>query len=137
LTRDYPIAMLNSLNPYRLEGQKTGALKSATFSVSRRFHFVPVGNAGNITAYWKGYREYFEMGRVESLPKMCGFQAAGAAPLVLGHNVDHPDTIATAIRIGHPARGVEALAARDESGGFIGSVTDEEILVAQKTTAAF
>lgn len=137
LTRDYPIAMLNSLNPYRLEGQKTGAFEICDFfGHAPDFHFVPVGNAGNITAYWKGYREYHEMGRIDSLPKMCGFQAAGAAPLVLGHNVDQPETIATAIRIGHPARGVEAIQARDDSGGLIGSVTDDEILVAQKTTAA-
>ncbi|HEX9995574.1 MAG TPA: threonine synthase [Abditibacterium sp.] len=137
LTSKYPIAMLNSLNPYRLEGQKTGAFEICDLlGFAPDYHFVPVGNAGNITAYWKGYREYFEQGRIETLPKMCGFQAAGAAPLVLGHGVDKPETIATAIRIGHPARGVEAIQARDDSGGFIGSVTDEEILVAQKTTAA-
>ncbi len=137
LTANYPIAMLNSLNPYRLEGQKTGAFEICDFfGFAPDFHFVPVGNAGNITAYWKGYREYFEMGRIDNLPKMCGFQAEGAAPLVLGHNVDAPETIATAIRIGHPARGVEAIQARDDSGGLIGSVTDDEILIAQKTTAA-
>ena len=137
LTSKYPIAMLNSLNPYRLEGQKTGAFEICDLlGFAPDYHFVPVGNAGNITAYWKGYREYFEMSRIETLPKMCGFQAAGAAPLVLGHGVDKPETIATAIRIGHPARGVEAIQARDDSGGLIGSVTDEEILIAQKTTAA-
>lgn len=137
LTAEYPIAMLNSLNPYRLEGQKTGAFEVCDLlGTAPDFHFVPVGNAGNITAYWKGYREYFEQGRIDSLPRMCGFQAAGAAPLVVGHDVDNPDTIATAIRIGRPARGAEALRARDESGGFIGSVTDEEILVMQKKGAA-
>jgi threonine synthase len=137
LTRDYPIAMLNSLNPYRLEGQKTGAFEVCDFlGHAPDYHFVPVGNAGNITAYWKGYKEYFEQGRIDSLPKMCGFQAAGAAPLVLGHNVDTPETVATAIRIGHPARGEEALQARDESGGLIGMATDQEILAAQKQTAA-
>ena len=137
LTANYPIAMLNSLNPYRLEGQKTGAFEICDFlGFAPDFHFVPVGNAGNITAYWKGYREYFELGRIETLPKMCGFQAAGAAPLVLGHGVDKPETIATAIKIGHPARAVEAIQARDESGGLIGMVSDDEILAAQKQTAA-
>jgi len=137
LTRDYPIAMLNSLNPYRLEGQKTGAFEICDFLGSAPdYHCVPCGNAGNITAYWKGYREYFELGIIQSLPKMCGFQAAGAAPLVLGHGVDSPETVATAIRIGHPARAVEAIQARDESGGLIHSVTDDEILSAQRETAA-
>ena len=137
LTANYPIAMLNSLNPYRVEGQKTGAFEICDYlGFAPDFHFIPVGNAGNITAYWKGYKEYRAAGRIESLPKMCGFQAAGAAPLVLGHGVDTPETVATAIRIGHPARGQEAIAARDESGGLIESVTDEEILHAQKTMAA-
>jgi len=137
LTRDYPIAMLNSLNPYRLEGQKTGAFEICDFlGFAPDYHCVPCGNAGNITAYWKGYREYFELGIIQSLPKMCGFQASGAAPLVLGHGVDAPETVATAIRIGHPARAVEAIQARDDSGGLIHSVTDEEILAAQRETAA-
>jgi len=137
LTRDYPIAMLNSLNPYRLEGQKTGAFEICDFlGFAPDYHCVPCGNAGNITAYWKGYREYFELGIIQSLPKMCGFQASGAAPLVLGHGVDAPETVATAIRIGHPARAVEAIQARDESGGLIHSVTDDEILSAQRETAA-
>ncbi len=137
LTSAYPIAMLNSLNPHRLEGQKTGAFEICDFlGFAPDFHCVPVGNAGNITAYWKGYREYFELGRIESLPRMCGFQAAGAAPLVVGHGVDFPETVATAIRIGHPARAAEAMAARDESGGLIHAVTDEEILFAQRETAA-
>lgn len=137
LTRDYPIAMLNSLNPYRLEGQKTGAFEVCDFlGRAPDFHFIPVGNAGNITAYWRGYNEYFERGWIDSLPKMCGFQAEGAAPLVVGHPVNEPETVATAIRIGHPARGDEALKARDESGGLIDSVSDDEILAAQKQAAA-
>ena len=137
LTRSHPIELLNSVNPYRIEGQKTGAFEVCDFlGHAPDFHFIPVGNAGNITAYWKGYREYHAAGLIDSLPRMCGFQAAGAAPLVLGHNVDAPETVATAIRIGHPARGEEALRARDESGGLIDSVTDEQILEAQKMTAA-
>ncbi len=137
LTESHPIALLNSLNPYRLEGQKTGAFEIVDFlGHAPDFHAIPVGNAGNITAYWKGYNEYHAEGRIDSLPKMIGFQAAGAAPLVLGHGVDKPETVATAIRIGHPARGEEALRARDESGGLIDSVTDDEILRAQKQAAA-
>lgn len=137
LTQTHPIAMLNSLNPYRLEGQKTGAFEVCEFfGKAPDFHAIPVGNAGNITAYWKGYNEYHAAGRIDSMPKMIGFQAAGAAPLVLGHGVDKPETVATAIRIGHPARGDEALKARDESGGFIGMVTDTEILIAQKQAAS-
>jgi threonine synthase len=137
LSNDYPISLLNSLNPYRLEGQKTGAFEVCDFlGHAPDFHAIPVGNAGNITAYWKGYKEYHAEGRIDSLPKMIGFQAAGAAPLVLGHGVDKPETVATAIRIGHPARGEEALAARDESGGLIDCVSDEEILRAQKQAAA-
>ncbi len=137
LTASHPISMLNSLNPYRIEGQKTGAFEVCSFlGRAPDFHAIPVGNAGNITAYWKGYKEYHAAGEIESLPKMIGFQASGAAPLVLGYGVDKPETIATAIRIGHPARGDEALAARDESGGLIDMVTDEEILQAQKLAAS-
>jgi threonine synthase len=137
LTETHPIALLNSLNPYRLEGQKTGAFEVVDFlGQAPDFHAIPVGNAGNITAYWQGYNQYHAEGRTGILPKMIGFQAAGAAPLVLGHGVDKPETVATAIRIGHPARGDEALRARDESGGLIDSVTDEEILRAQKQAAA-
>lgn len=137
LTAHYPISMLNSLNQHRIEGQKTGAFEICDFlGQAPDFHFIPVGNAGNITAYWKGYNEYYAEGRIPSLPRMCGFQAAGAAPLVLGHGVDKPETVATAIRIGHPARGDEALKARDESNGLIQSVPDEEILKAQKQAAA-
>ena len=137
LTATHPISMLNSLNPYRIEGQKTGAFEVCAFlGAAPDFHAIPVGNAGNITAYWMGYKTYLAEGRIAALPKMIGFQAAGSAPLVLGHGVDKPETVATAIRIGHPARGDEALAARDESGGLIQSVTDDEILIAQKQTAA-
>jgi len=137
LTANYPIAMLNSLNPYRLEGQKTGAFEVCDFlGKAPDFHAIPVGNAGNITAYWQGYKQYHSEGRIDSLPRMIGFQAAGSAPLVLGHRVDKPETVATAIRIGNPARGDEAIAVRDESGGFINMVSDAEILKAQKTTAA-
>lgn len=137
LSNAYPIALLNSLNPYRLEGQKTGAFEICDFlGRPPDFHAIPVGNAGNITAYWKGYREYYREGHIETLPAMIGFQAEGAAPLVLGHGVDKPETVATAIRIGHPARGDEALQARDESGGLIEMVSDAEILHAQKQAAA-
>jgi len=137
LSQTHPIALLNSLNPYRLEGQKTGAFEVCDFlGHAPDFHAIPVGNAGNITAYWKGYKEYHAEGRIEALPKMIGFQAAGAAPLVMGHGIDKPETVATAIRIGHPARGEEALQARDESGGLIGMVSDAEILKAQKQAAA-
>jgi len=137
LCDQYPIALLNSLNPYRLEGQKTGAFEVCdTLGHAPDFHAIPVGNAGNITAYWKGYNEYHAKGYIETLPKMLGFQAAGAAPLVLGHEVDKPETVATAIRIGRPARGAQALQARDDSGGLINSVTDPEILHAQKLMAA-
>lgn len=127
----YPITLVNSINPFRIEGQK-----SAAFEVCDRldsapdFHALPVGNAGNITAYWKGYKEYRDKGRIAGLPKMLGFQAAGAAPIVLGRRVERPETIATAIRIGNPASWKGAEAARDESGGRIDAVTDEEILKA-------
>jgi len=137
LCNTHPIALLNNLNPNRLEGQKTGAFEICDFfGHAPDFHALPIGNGGNITAYWKGYNEYLAAGRIQSRPKILGFQAAGAAPLVLGHGVDNPETIATAIRIGHPVRTTEALAARDESGGLIGSVTDQEILTAQKQTAS-
>ncbi|HEX8833804.1 MAG TPA: threonine synthase [Abditibacteriaceae bacterium] len=137
LSDEHPIALLNSLNPYRLEGQKTGAFEICDFfGFAPDYHAIPVGNAGNITAYWKGYNEYHAEGKINTLPKMLGFQAAGAAPLVLGHGVDKPETVATAIRIGHPARGGEALQARDASGGLIDSVTDAEILKAQKQAAS-
>ena len=132
-----PIALVNSVNPFRIEGQKTGAFEICdALGGPPDHHCIPVGNAGNITSYWKGYREYREAGVIDRLPVMCGFQAAGAAPLVLGHRVDAPETIATAIRIGNPARGDEALAAARDSGGFIDMVTDDEIIEAYKLVAA-
>jgi threonine synthase len=131
-----PIQMVNSLNPFRIEGQKTGAFEIVDFlGESPDFHFIPVGNAGNITAYWKGYNEYKQAGMMKKLPKMMGFQAAGSAPIVLGHPIEHPETLATAIRIGNPASWTQAEAARDMSGGVIDMVTDEEIVAAYKLLA--
>lgn len=131
-----PITLVNSINPYRIEGQKTGAFEiSDALEDAPDYHFIPVGNAGNITAYWKGYKEYFEDKKITKLPKMMGFQASGAAPIVLGHKVDNPETIATAIRIGNPASWKKAEAARDESNGTIDMVTDEEILEAYRILA--
>ncbi|MFQ5585996.1 MAG: threonine synthase [Thermodesulfobacteriota bacterium] len=131
ISANYPITMVNSLNPYRIEGQKTGACEVCNaLGRSPDYHFIPVGNAGNITAYWRGYREFHQRELVSNLPKMMGFQAEGAAPIVKGHPIDDPQTIATAIRIGNPASWKGAEAARDESGGVIDAVTDEEILEA-------
>lgn len=136
ITDNYPVALVNSLNPYRIEGQKTASFEICDeLSDAPEFHSLPVGNAGNITAYWKGYKEYKEVGRSTQLPKMLGFQAAGAAPIVRGEVVTHPETIATAIRIGNPASWKTAEEARDESGGVIDMVTDEEILEAYKILA--
>jgi threonine synthase len=133
LSESYPVHLVNSVNPDRIEGQKTAAFEVVdVLGDAPDIHVLPVGNAGNITAYWKGYNEYRELGVAKRLPQMWGFQAAGAAPLVLGHPVDDPDTIATAIRIGNPASWSQAEAARDGSGGFIDSVTDDEILIAHK-----
>lgn len=132
----FPITLVNSLNPYRIEGQKTAAFEICDrLGQAPDFHFLPVGNAGNITAYWKGYKEYLEIGCLSSLPKMMGFQAEGAAPIVLGKIVEQPETIASAIRIGNPASWGGALAARDESGGIIERVSDEEIISAYKLLA--
>ncbi|MEW5766967.1 MAG: threonine synthase [bacterium] len=134
---NYPVTIVNSINPYRIEGQKTGAFEICdALGASPDFQAIPVGNAGNITAYWKGYREYKKAGKIDSLPKMLGFQAAGAAPIVEGRIIPNPKTIATAIRIGNPASWKGAEAARDESGGLIDKVTDEEILSAYKTLAS-
>jgi threonine synthase len=131
-----PVTVVNSINPYRIEGQKTGAFEIVdALGDAPDVHCIPVGNAGNITAYWKGYREYQDAGRVTRLPRMMGFQAAGAAPIVLGHPVEAPDTIATAIRIGRPASWYGATAAASESGGGIEAVTDEEILEAYRYLA--
>ncbi|MYM19416.1 threonine synthase [Brevibacterium sp. 5221] len=133
LSEAYPVHLVNSVNPDRIEGQKTAAFEVVdALGRAPDFHLLPVGNAGNITAYWKGYREYREAGLAETAPQMWGFQAAGAAPLVLGHPVDDPDTVATAIRIGNPASWTQAEAARDESGGLIDAVTDEQILAAHR-----
>jgi threonine synthase len=131
-----PITLVNSLNPFRIEGQKTAAFEVIDHLGSApTYHCLPVGNAGNITAYWKGYKEYWEKGRAEALPKMLGFQAEGAAPIVRGKVVEKPETIATAIRIGNPASWRQAEAARDESGGLIDMVSDEEILKAYQMLA--
>ncbi|MBF0518259.1 MAG: threonine synthase [Nitrospirae bacterium] len=132
----YPVTLVNSINPFRLEGQKTAAFEICDqMSCAPHYHVLPVGNAGNITAYWKGYNEYKSHGKIDSLPKMVGFQAAGAAPIVLGKPVAKPETVASAIRIGNPASWKRAEAARDESGGLIDSVTDEEILEAYALVA--
>ncbi len=131
-----PIALVNSVNPYRLEGQKTGAFEICD-SLGRAPDWLclPVGNAGNITAYWKGFVEYLKAGRVDNSPRLLGVQAAGAAPLVLGRVVDHPETIATAIRIGRPARGEEAVLASEESGGRMVAVSDDDLLGMQRRLA--
>ncbi|MDQ2847035.1 MAG: threonine synthase [Actinomycetota bacterium] len=131
------IELVNSVNPARIEGQKTAAFEVCdVLGRAPDVHCLPVGNAGNITAYWAGYTEYQLDGITESTPRMFGFQAAGAAPLVLGHPVTNPDTIATAIRIGHPASWHGAIAARDDSTGLIDAVTDEQILLAYHLLAA-
>ncbi len=133
----YPIELVNSLNPFRIEGQKTAAMEVCNqLGGAPTMHVLPVGNAGNITACWRGYREYHAAGQIASLPRMMGFQAAGAAPIVLGHVVEQPQTIATAIRIGNPASWQGARAAVDESNGRIDAVTDDEILQAYRLVAA-
>lgn len=130
------VEVVNSINPVRIEGQKTAAFEIVDqLGRAPDFHFLPVGNAGNITAYWRGYQEYKAAGKSDRLPKMFGFQAAGAAPIVDGAPVSDPQTIATAIRIGNPASWKGASAALAESGGFIDKVTDEEILAAYKLIA--
>ena len=136
MTRDGKITLVNSINPFRIEGQKTGAFEVVDdLGDAPEYHAIPVGNAGNITAYWKGYKEYKKAGKFEKLPQMLGFQAAGSAPIVLGKRVEKPETLATAIRIGNPASWQGATAARDESGGLIDSVTDEEITRAYRFIA--
>jgi len=132
----HPVSIVNSINPYRIEGQKTAAFEIAdTLAQSPDYLFIPVGNAGNITAYWKGFKEYKELGMIMKTPKMMGFQAEGAAPIVRGKPVENPETVATAIRIGNPASWEKATAARDESGGIIDMVSDDEILSAWKLLA--
>jgi threonine synthase len=137
LAVDYPVELVNSVNPARIEGQKTAAFEIVDqLGDAPDIHCLPVGNAGNITAYWKGYVEYAADGIAASRPRMWGFQAAGAAPLVSGEPVLNPETIATAIRIGNPASWQSAIEARDASGGRIDSVTDDEILAAYHRLAA-
>jgi threonine synthase len=132
----HPIALVNSLNPYRLEGQKTAAFEIIDhLGDAPDYLFIPVGNAGNITAYWRGFVEYHQRGKAGSRPRMMGFQAEGAAPIVLGRPVEEPMTVATAIRIGNPASWKGAEAARDASGGVIEAVSDEEILTAYRLLA--
>jgi threonine synthase len=131
------VTVVNSINPFRIEGQKTAAFEICdALDAAPDVHCIPVGNAGNITAYWRGYKEYATEGRTKSKPRMLGWQAAGSAPLVVGEPVLHPETIATAIRIGNPASWQGAIEARDESGGEIGSITDDDILDAYRKLAS-
>ena len=133
---DHPITLVNSVNPHRLEGQKTGAFEVCDdLGRAQDVVAIPVGNAGNISAYWAGFQQYAAAGIVTATPRMLGFQAAGAAPLVSGQPIDDPETIATAIRIGNPASWDKAIAARDASGGRIEAVTDDEILAAYRALA--
>ncbi len=137
LSENYPVSLVNSVNPFRIEGQKTAAFEVVDMlKTSPDIHVMPVGNAGNITAYWKGYQEYKKAGLARSLPMMWGFQAAGAAPIVKNKIVKNPETIATAIRIGNPASWDQAVAAQVGSKGLIDSVTDKEILSAYRLVAA-
>ncbi|PZP16557.1 MAG: threonine synthase [Brachybacterium faecium] len=136
LHAEHPVELVNSVNPFRLQGQKTAAFEVCdALGRAPDVHVLPVGNAGNISAYWMGYREYREAGITEATPAMWGFQAAGAAPFVAGHPIADPETVATAIRIGAPASWNLAVAARDDSGGLIDAVTDEQILDAQQRLA--
>lgn len=133
---NYPVKLVNSINPYRIEGQKTASFEICDFlGTAPDFHCLPVGNAGNITAYWKGYKEYYSYKRIKSLPSMCGFQAKGSAPIVKGYPIKEPKTIATAIKIGNPASWEQAVAARNESKGLIEAVSDTQILSAYKFLA--
>ena len=131
LAEKYPVTLVNSVNPFRIEGQKTAAFEVVDIlGDAPDYLFIPVGNAGNITAYWKGFVEYHKLGKANQSPRMMGFEAEGAAPIVRGHKIDKPETLATAIRIGNPASWKGAEAARDQSGGVIDCVSDAEILVA-------
>lgn len=133
LAETYPVALVNSVNAYRLAGQKTAAFEIVDdLGDAPDLHVLPVGNAGNISAYWLGYTEYADDGPASHRPRMWGFQAAGSAPLVVGHPVTDPETVASAIRIGNPASWDLAVAARDDSGGLVDAVTDEQILAAQQ-----
>jgi threonine synthase len=132
LTNRYPVALMNSINPHRIEGQKTAAFEIVdALGDAPDYLLLPVGNAGNITAYWKGFREYHAAGKASRLPRMIGAQAEGAAPIVNGHAIANPTTVASAIRIGNPASWEGATSARDDSGGMIAAVSDTEILAAQ------
>ena len=137
ISKKYPVTLVNSLNPHRIEGQKTGAFEicDQMFGKAPDFHAIPVGNAGNITAYWKGYKEYFDKGKITSKPVLLGFQAEGAAPIVKNKVIREPKTIATAIKIGNPASWEMANAAQKESRGLIRAVSDKEILSAYKLLA--
>ena len=136
LTQRHPIALVNSINPHRLEGQKTAAFEIIdSLGDAPDYLFIPVGNAGNITAYWKGFVEYCQADRAKRKPRMMGFQAEGAAPIVRGYVIEKPETVASAIRIGNPASWQKAAAARDESDGVIDMVSDEAILAAQRLIA--
>jgi len=136
LTQKHPVTLVNSINPHRIEGQKTAAFEIIdALGEVPDYLFIPVGNAGNITAYWKGFVEYYQQGKARNKPRMMGFQAEGAAPIVRGYVVEQPETVASAIRIGNPASWQKAVAARDESGGIIDMVSDEEILAAQSLMA--
>jgi len=132
-----PVEIVNSVNPFRIEGQKTASFEVCdALGDAPDYHFIPVGNAGNITAYWKGYKEYFKHGKIKKLPRMMGWQAEGAAPIVKGYVIKNPQTIATAIKIGNPYSWQQALEASNESGGRIDAVSDEEILNAYKLVAS-
>ncbi|KAF0193274.1 MAG: thrC [Gammaproteobacteria bacterium] len=136
VARVAPVTIVNSINPFRLQGQKTAAFEIVEeLGVAPDYHCLPVGNAGNISAYWMGYKEYHEDGTVQNLPRMVGYQASGAAPFLRGHPIDNPETIATAIRIGHPQSWDKAWAANKESGGWFDEFSDDEILAAQKLLA--
>jgi threonine synthase len=136
LSKDYPVSLVNSVNPYRIEGQKTASFEVVDLlGDAPDMHVMPVGNAGNITAYWKGYKEYYADKVSTKLPIMWGFQAEGASPIVQNKIVENPETIATAIRIGNPASWTQAVEARDSSGGLIDSVTDAQILEAYRLVA--
>ncbi|MFC2071120.1 threonine synthase [Chloroflexota bacterium] len=136
LTEQHPVTLVNSVNPHRIEGQKTASFEIIdALGDAPDYLFIPVGNAGNITAYWKGFMEYYQAGRASSKPSMMGFQAEGAAPIVQGHIIEEPQTVASAIRIGNPASWQKAVAARDESNGIIGMVSDEEIMSTHRLMA--
>ena len=136
VSEKYPVTLVNSVNPYRIEGQKTAAFEVCEAIGVPDYHFIPVGNAGNITAYWKGYKEFLSLGKISKLPKMMGFEETGSAAIVRGERILNPETIATAIRIGNPASWEQAETARDESKGCIDCVTDEEIIEAYKLIAS-